>query len=106
MNARAALQALYNLGAEVRLINDGVKLRGVELLSADELAHLRKMKSDIITELKSAASRVIKKSCCICGDTYAPFGLMYAGGFPPRNKQSTQWRINKPAKGPYPNFRR
>lgn len=78
MNARAALQALYNLGAEVRLINDGVKLRGVELLSADELAHLRKMKSDIITELKSAASRVIKKSCCICGDTYAPFGLMYS----------------------------
>lgn len=53
MNARAALQALYNLGAEVRLINDGVKLRGVELLSADELAHLRKMKSDIITELKA-----------------------------------------------------
>lgn len=87
MNARAALQVLYNRGVEVRLINDGVKLRGVELLSVDELDYLRKMKSDIIAELKSTVSCVInkstvscviKKSCCICGDTHAPFGLMYS----------------------------
>jgi hypothetical protein len=78
MNARTALQALYNRGVEVRLINDGVKLRGVELLSEDELEYLRKMKSDIITELKSAASRIINNSCCICGDSHAPFGVMYS----------------------------
>lgn len=87
MNARAALQVLYNRGVEVRLINDGVKLRGVELLSADELDYLRKMKSDIIAELKSAVSRVIKKSCCICSDTHAPFGVMYSW----RDPDKAQW---------------
>jgi hypothetical protein len=87
MNARAALQELYNRGVEVRLINDGVKLRGVELLSDDELAHLRKMKSDIIDELKSVASRVIQKSCCICGDVHAPFGVMYSW----RDPDAARW---------------
>lgn len=87
MNARAALQELYNRGVEVRLINDGVKLRGVELLSDDELAHLRKMKSDIIDELKSVASRVIQKSCCICGDVHVPFGVMYSW----RDPDAARW---------------
>jgi hypothetical protein len=87
MNARAALKELYNRGVEVSLINDGVKLRGVELLSAAELDYLRKMKSDIIAELKSAVSCVIKKSCCICGNTYAPFGVMYSW----RDPHKAQW---------------
>lgn len=87
MNARAALQELYNRGVEVRLINDSVKLRGVELLSAGELDYLRKMKSDIIAELKGTVSRVIKKSCCICGDTHAPFGVMYNW----RDPDKAQW---------------
>lgn len=78
MNARATLQELFNRGVEVRLIDDGVKLRGVELLTTDELDYLRKMKFYIIAELKSAASRVIQKSCCICGDVHAPFGVMYS----------------------------
>ena len=87
MNARTALQALYNRGVEVRLINDGVKLRGVELLSDDELADLRKIKSDIIAELKSVASCVIQKSCCICGDVHAPFGVMYSW----RDPDTARW---------------
>ena len=87
MNARAALQELYNRGVEVRLITDGVKLRGVELLSDDELAHLRKMKSDIIAELKSVASRMIQKSCCICGDVHAPFGVIYSW----RDSDAARW---------------
>jgi len=57
MNARIALKHLEDIGVKVELVDVGVKLLGAEVLSEDDISRLRKIKPDIIAELKRASQQ-------------------------------------------------
>lgn len=52
MDAKAALKRLEDMGIEVRLDGDLVRLKNSEALSKQDMARLKEMKPDIVAELK------------------------------------------------------
>ena len=57
MDARMALKRLEDIGVTAELVDGGVKLSGTEVLSVEDISALRKIKPDIIAELKRVSQQ-------------------------------------------------